>query len=347
MTDDVFALVLAGGRGERLWPLARRRRPKSLLSVGGRSLLAATVDRVAAIGIPPERTLILAGRDQAAAIRTEAGRARVLLEPDAGDTARAVALGALAVLPLADDAILAVFPSDHVVSDPAPLRVAVLAAIDGARRHKRLVALGTEPRAASTAYGWLRPGAPLDGGDDCLALLDFVEKPDAPRARVLWESGYLWNCGTFVFPARRLIEAFEQFQPALLEEVRRVASGEVAAWRAGGLSIDHAVLEPAAREGWCAVVPLRYQRIDLGRLDALAAVLPRDHRGNAAMGDVVALDTDGCVLYAKQPTLAVIGLANLVVVVEGDVVLVCRRDEASDVRRLVAELRTRGREGLL
>jgi mannose-1-phosphate guanylyltransferase len=206
------------------------------------------------------------------------------------------------------------------------------------------VAFGTPPASASTAYGWLRPADAKDGS--ALALADYVEKPDANEARRLLDAGYLWNCGTFVFCARALLDAFARLAPDILEAARDIAAGRVPR-DARRLSIDHAVLVPATRADLCAVVPVRYERVDVGRIEGLAALLTADARGNAVAGDAMAIDARDSVLWASEGAgaLAALGVRDLVVVVEPDAVLVCRKSD--DVRALLAELRARKREDLL
>jgi mannose-1-phosphate guanylyltransferase/mannose-1-phosphate guanylyltransferase/mannose-6-phosphate isomerase len=173
-----------------------------------------------------------------------------------------------------------------------------------------------------------------------------VEKPDAVRAAQLHAAGrHLWSCGMFVLPARSLLEAMRRFQPAILEAAERVASGDTPG-PAPRLSLDRAVLEPGARAGLCGLVPLRYERLDAGRLAALAELLQRDGADNAAAGDVLALDTSRCMLVSDGATLAALGLQDLVVIVERDVVMVCPRRRAGEVR-LTNELRNRRRDDLL
>ena len=341
--EGVFAVVLAGGRGERLWPLARAQRPKALVRLGDKTLLQATLERLDAMGFSPERTLVVGGARFAAAMSEEAPAAHLVLEPDAGDTARAIALAALVALRLSDNPVLAVIPSDHVVRDPAPVAAAMRAAIDVARADRLLVAFGTPPLSPSTSYGWLRPAADNAGG--CARLAEYVEKPDADQARVMYASGYLWNCGSFVFLARVLVQAFERFQPAILAAARAIDAGR-APPAAPSLSIDHAILEPATRAGLCAVAPARYDRVDVGRLEGFASLLAADAAGNTIGGDALALESERCVLHSSDATIAALGVSDLLVFAERDVVLVCRRDHA-DLRRLLAELASRRRADLL
>jgi len=344
---DVFAVVLAGGRGERLWPLARQRAPKPLLRIRGRTLLHATLERVAALGIGRERTLVVGSREHAAELQAEAPGAHLVLEPAAGDTARAVALSALAALRVEGDPILWVLPSDHLVADPEPVVTAVRTAVAAARSHGLFFVFGTPAKDASTDYGWLLPGVSLHPAYS--RLDEYVEKPDAATASRIHAGGqHLWNCGMFVLPARALLEAMRRLQPGILFAAERVAAGDAGEdTSTPRLSLDHAILEPATREGLCGIVPLDYPRLDLGRLDGLAGLLEHDARDNAVAGDVFAIDTARCMLLSDGTTLAALGLDDLIVIAERGVVLICARDRASEVKRIVAELSARGRKDLL
>ncbi len=364
-TQDVFAAILAGGRGERLWPLTRLARPKPLLRLdgdgngnGNDSLLGQAIARLEAAGIPRNRQRIVSELRHATALRQDSPDVELLLEPRGFNTAHSVALAALAAAREAPDPILVVVPSDHVIREPGPLVAAIADGIACARSARRLTVFGVAPTGASTAYGHLRAGARLGAGP-ASALTEYVEKPVPERAAQMSASGaYLWNCGNFVFPVRELLDAFRRFQPEILaaataiDTILRASPDKLAtaeqAYAAGPhVSVDHAIMEPAAAANLCAVIPVDLKRIDAGNLDSLGALFPADAQGNTASGPALFLDSQGCFSTTKGPLVAVLGLQNVVVTVENDVVLVCHRDRAGDVRPVLAALKTRSRGDLL
>jgi mannose-1-phosphate guanylyltransferase len=346
------ALILAGGSGTRFWPLSRRHRPKQFLALGGdRSLLRETVDRVlpavGAQGVWVSTTREL--RNAVAAELPEIPGERILAEPASRNTAPAIGW-CLAQMPeQCRDDIVAVLPADHRVADAISFRAALAVAARAARAGDRIVTLGVRPSHAETGYGYLELGEVLEAGSGLRAVARFTEKPDLDTAARFVASGdYLWNAGIFVFRGSRLLAELARLEPAIGEGLRRMASGEASPDllynELPSLSIDYAVMERLAD---LVTVPLDCGWSDLGSWEAIAAHLPADGAGNGTRGDVVAVDTTECLLWAEEGQIAALGLRGLVVVRTGDTVLVAPRERAQDVRRIVDALRARGRDELL
>jgi mannose-1-phosphate guanylyltransferase len=346
-----WLVLLAGGRGIRFWPLGRRRRPKQLLSLlSAQSLLAETWTRVAPLG-RPERSWVLTAADLAAACRRELPAlppARVLGEPEGKNTAAAVALAALLALREDPRAVLAVFPSDHVVGDPAGLRRLARRALRCAREEDAFVTLGIQPTRAETGFGYLELAGPIVAGEP-LRVAAFIEKPDAVRADSYLDSGrHLWNSGIFFLPARRLAESFAALAPEIwapLAALPAAAPGSprfARALRAAyaelpARSFDVAIMERAAG---VKVIAADIGWSDVGSWAALGELLPTVD-GNRVQGELVALDARDNIVVDREGLTALLGVEGLVVVRSGGALLVARRERLGALRELVAMIAAR------
>ena len=317
-------VILSGGAGTRLWPLSRAGRPKQFLALtGAESLLKATARRAAAWGAP----IVVAGREQALAVRAEVPDARLVLEPCPRGTAAAVALAALEAAP---GELLLVMPSDHHIEDEAALRAAVATAAPLAR-DGWLVTFGIAPDRAETGYGYIRRGEPLAAG--AYRAERFAEKPDRATAQAwLAEGGWDWNSGLFLFEREALLDALRAHAPQVLAAVE----GDFAA--APSASIDTAVMEKA---GKVAVVPAAMGWSDIGSWEALHSLGPLDGDGNLLAGDVVAPGSRDCLVRSDGPAVVALGVEGLVIVATERAVLVVPRGESQRVREAIAALENR------
>jgi mannose-1-phosphate guanylyltransferase len=352
--DRLWAVVPAGGAGTRLWPLSRARTPKFLLDLtgGGRTLIQATVDRLAPL--VGDRVVVVTGTAHEQAVRRQLPSvARVLAEPSPRDSMAAIGLAA-AELELQDpDALIGSFAADHLITDEesfaASVREAASLAADG-----WLVTIGIEPSAPSTGFGYIRAGDPMPGFATARAVREFVEKPDLERAKAYVASGeYRWNAGMFLARASVLLDLLAEQHPDLAAGLRAIAADPStleARWPGlTRIAIDHAVAEPAAAAGKVAVVPGPFGWEDVGDFAALATLTPGDDDGVRVVGDealVVAAGSTGLVMPSAGRTVAVVGLEDVVVVDTGDALLVTTYDKAQDVKAVVDELRRRGRTDL-
>jgi len=338
------AVLLAGGSGTRFWPLSRDGRPKQFLALAGRkSLLAASWDRALRLA-PPERIWVVAPERLSRPVRAELkhlAASNLIREPSPRDTGPAVALACATIARRDPRATLGVFPTDHVIRDvrafAAAVRVAARHAASGA-----LVCLGVKPDRAATGFGYLRCSErPVRGR--AVGVARFVEKPDPARARRFLRSGeYLWNAGMFVWRAERFLDELERTEPAILRAVQGHLAGRARAWgRATRLSVDYAVME-RARE--VAVVPLDAGWDDVGSWDAAARLLGAEG-GNGR--DVIRIDSAGSAVFGQRRTIALVDVPQVVVVDTEDALLVVARERTEKVRRVVDELRRRGRRDLL
>ncbi len=358
MNSHHYGLILAGGRGTRFWPRSRRRSAKQVLNVvGRRSLIQAAVERLAPL-IPPERIWVLTNdhlRDTIVGQLPEVPEGQILSEPAQRNTAPAIGLAAHILRSIDPDAVMGVFPSDHVVSKPAGYRAAVRAALKGAEAGKLMV-VGVRPRWAETGYGYIEfPRGAEPGARRPVPVRRFHEKPDPAKARRYVAAGnFYWNSGMFFWRADVLLGELRRrlpktatvlaalppfndpdFAPALK---RSFALCE-------NISIDYAVMEKAEN---VAGIPARdFGWNDIGSWNAVYELLSRDGRGNAAGPHALFMDSHHNFVDAGSKMVALLGVTNLIVVDTPDALLVASRDRAQQVGDVVKALEKLQREDLL
>lgn len=341
---SVHLLLLAGGKGTRFWPLSRPERPKQLLPLlSDKTLLRETYERVRSLGTP-ERIWVLGANSLKKQIRAELPElpaAQFISEPVGRNTAASVALGAALALKQDPRAVLAVFPCDHHIVDAAAFRRAARLALKAARQEPVLVTLGIRPDRPETGYGYIRLAEAIKMGQAQVAKA-FVEKPALPRAKRYLSGGrHLWNSGMFFFGAEVLREAFLANAPDIWEPAEDLADSYPGRRFAGRLakeyssiparSFDVAVMEKA---GNLRVVPAEFGWSDVGNWEALGGLL-EETDGNRIRGRVRALDSRGNIVIDTEGLTALLGVENLIVVRSGERLLVCHRDRAQSVRKLM------------
>jgi mannose-1-phosphate guanylyltransferase len=364
MRQNLYSVIIAGGRGTRFWPLSRSRKPKQLLKLfGSKTLLDETADRVLSLG-SSDRTLIVTVAEQLNAVRKELSslpRKNFLAEPEGKNTAPCIGLAALEVIGRDPDAVMIILPADHWVSDVPAFRRTLKAAAELAARHDRLVTIGIQPAYPETGYGYIVRGKPLtaNGISDAYHVKRFKEKPDAKTARQLLRQGSLWNAGIFAWKSSTLLALMERYQPAIrnsLEKIARAAAGKSLASAAAKLgsviareykkmpniSIDHAILEPAGSEGRVLTVPGHFGWSDVGSWAAVHQMSPRDADGNAANGKWLGLDAKDCLIHAPDRLVVLLGTRDVIIVDTPDALLVGDLKRSQEVRDLVDELKKKG-----
>jgi mannose-1-phosphate guanylyltransferase/mannose-6-phosphate isomerase len=350
-----YAVLLAGGSGERLWPMSRTGRPKQLVRlIADRTLVAETLHRIVPL-VDVGRSIVMTSaalRQRVLAELPAVPPDRIVGEPIGRNTAPAIALGAHVLLREDPDATLAVLPADHVIADPGAFRRAMTVAFDAAESARALVTLGVRPTRPETEYGYIRAGG-ATAIEGAFAVSRFEEKPDRARAEsFLAEGGHYWNSGMFVWRADRFLEDVDTHLPEVARALERVTAvpgdgafgRQIAEFyeRVPSVSVDYGVME---RASGVVVVPADFGWDDVGTWTALKRVWGSDGRGNTLRGEVVAVDSEDCIVYSEGGTVAVLGLSGVVVAHTPAGTLVCPAERARDVRLIVEELgRRRGTE---
>lgn len=352
-----YGLILAGGRGTRFWPRSRRRTAKQVLNVvGERSLIQATVDRLSAV-IPPERLWVLTNsylRDEIVRQLPEIPAAQILAEPAQRNTGPAIGLAAHLLHSRDSEAVMGVFPADHVIGRPARYRQLVRSALR-AVRSGQIAVLGIPPRWPETGYGYIEFPRGAQPGLKPVQVRSFREKPDAATARRYLKAGnFYWNAGMFFWRTSTLLDALRRYLPKTatllaslppFDDPHFSARLEQVFPRCENISIDYAVLEKAAN-----VVGIPCDEIgwnDVGSWNAVYELLPRDLHGNVTGSEAICQDSRGNYVDARGKMVALLGVENLVVVDTPDALLIASRDRAQQVGEIVKILESRKREDLL
>lgn len=350
------AVILAGGKGERFWPLSTSRRPKQFLSFAGdRTLLAQAVDRLDGV-VPAENTWVITSEDLIDVAREAAPmlpEEHIIGEPVGRDTAAAIALGGALVRARDPEGVFCVLTADHVIGDLPRFRATLEAGLELAARHDILLTIGMPPDAPSTAYGYIEAGEPFTeaGGVEFLRAARFVEKPDEPTARTYLETGrFYWNAGMFLWSCAALESAFREHAPYLADLTNRLTDAARADRLTDALralyptlekrSIDYALMEKAEN---VVMAKGTFPWDDVGSWPALERHLPPDDNGNAVLGRLEGHEAEGNIVYSPDRLTTLIGVRDLIVVHAGDATLICPKDRAQDVKKLVERLRADGR----
>jgi mannose-1-phosphate guanylyltransferase/mannose-6-phosphate isomerase len=339
------AVVLAGGRGTRLWPLSRVSHPKQFLKLGGGgSLLQETVRRVLHV-VGPGDVVVMTNADFDGLVRAHVQadlgpdlERNIVLEPAMRNTAPALALAAVFCrdrLGARDDEVLFVCPSDHVIR-PVERFADYMRRGAGVAAKGRIVTFGIRPTGPETGYGYIE-AAESDGGG-AHRVERFTEKPDLATARAYVETGrHYWNSGMFAFRIDVLMDELRRHAPAVHSIAAR-GYGETLGRFADmpDISIDYAVMERSDR---VVTLPMKLEWSDIGSWDAVFDLLDSDVAGNAVTGDVLVLDAENNLIWSDERLVTAVGVSNLLVVETADAVLIARRGEAERVKEVVERLR--------
>jgi mannose-1-phosphate guanylyltransferase len=369
-TIDFRPVILAGGSGTRFWPRSRRARAKQVLALDGeRSMIQQTVERLKPLA-SPEKTWVVTNEFLAQEIADQlhgVPRHQIIEEPVARNTAPACGLAAFLIERENPEAVLGVFPSDHVIADEPRFLKALQKGIALAAAGENIVVLGIEPTRPETGYGYIETGED-DGAEAALRVRRFTEKPNLNRAQEFVASGnYYWNSGMFLWSARTLANAVREHLPEMAPLLEKIAASfgkpefdqvfRELYPKCENISVDYAVLEPRSAKGEHAshlyCVPAEFAWNDLGSWASLYEYqmetrLRGDGDGNVAESDGhLTIEAGNNYIYSPKKFVALVGVENLVIVDTEDALLIAHRDHSQDVGKVVKELGLSGREELI
>ncbi len=342
--DHLHIFILAGGSGERFWPLSRSHTPKHLLRLlGDRTLLEETIARFEGV-VPPERIFVLTNSRQIEACRAAAPNLppeQFVSEPAKRDTAPAAALATGLARSRDPEAICALFPADAAIRNVEAFRRNLRDAASAAEEYDALLTFAIPPSSPSPRFGYLQLGETLSNGKEGTRILRverFVEKPDVPTAEKYLESGqYAWNAGMFVWKAEIFLEECRRHVPELAAFILDMPGGDPSEYLKNHfsslpkVSVDYAILEKASS---VISASTSFDWDDVGSWTALPAHLGSDNEGNTFQGSVTSLDSEGNIAMSTGRTIALCGVKDLVIVETPDAVLVCHRDAVEDIKKL-------------
>ncbi|MBM3127170.1 MAG: mannose-1-phosphate guanyltransferase [Chloroflexi bacterium] len=350
-TDSLYALILAGGTGTRLWPHSRRNRPKQLLPlISKRTMLQETVDRILPI-LPADHIFVVTNASFAAMARAQlpmVPRQNIIREPEGHGTAPCIGLGGLHIQKRDPDAVMLSLHADHFIARPADFRRVLR---DAARvaREGYLVTLGIQPNQPETGYGYIQRGELVEqlGAQPVYRVAHFLEKPDEATALRFVASGeHYWNSGIFAWKLTTLWEEYARYQPKLFEQLqtigkvlgtRREKTTLARVWgKIKNETIDVGIMEKSAR---VVTLPIDVGWSDVGSWATLLDLLPGDHARNVVVGAHLGVDTTSSLIYSPHRLIATIGLKDVVVVDTEDALLVCPKDRAQEVKQIVETLK--------
>ncbi|MDO8281642.1 MAG: mannose-1-phosphate guanylyltransferase/mannose-6-phosphate isomerase [Thermodesulfovibrionia bacterium] len=347
---NIHPILLAGGTGTRLWPVSRELFPKQLVNlVGDESLIQNTIKRLSPT-VDLERLKIVCGKEHLFEIARHlealgiSSEGKIITEPCGRNTAPAILLAILNILKTEEDAVLLVFPSDHVIKDLQGFHERLEAAVRLAEKDY-VVTFGIKPDRPETGYGYIEGVGAVEEG--ALRVKRFVEKPDLETAKdYLSKGNFFWNSGMFAFKASVMLMEFADAEPELLESMRAILSGKgpvsMDSYAAlPNISIDYAIMEKTKRG---VVLPSDFGWSDIGTWETLYNFLPKDSDDNVVEGDVILKDTRHSFVRGGNRLVVVTGLENVVVIDTPDTVFVSDLEKSKDVKNIVAELKEKGRE---
>lgn len=333
----VKAVVMAGGKGERFWPLSKEKFPKQLLSLTGKkSLLQETVDRLQPF-IPPQDILVVTRRSLARAIERQLPqlpRKNIISEPVGRNTAPCIGLAAKMIK---EDAIMVVLPADHIIKPQRKFLDTLKKAVTLAGETENLITIGIKPTYPATGYGYIEAGNKEKR--QVFRVKRFVEKPDKKKAERFLKTGrFFWNSGMFVWKKSVILKAIKRYMPSLYQRLQMISSKNISKLYPGlpNVSIDYGIMEKAKNS---LLIPADFSWEDLGCWESLDRFLSRDKEKNAIMGRVSTIDSQNCIMVNRKGLLSAIGVSDLIIVSTEDATLVFPKGKGQQVKKLVGKLR--------
>lgn len=340
-----YGVIMAGGSGTRFWPLSRKSLPKQLLNLSGNGLMInETIERMSDF-VDYNDIFIVTNKEQAGKMKELVEDSidvqKILVEPSARNTAACIGYAAMEIIKKYGDGIMCIFPSDHFIKDEKEFARTLKAAAGVAQEQNKLVTIGITPTFPSTGYGYIK--FDKAEGNDIKNVTSFVEKPNYENAlKYINSREYLWNSGMFVWKASTILDNFKRFLPKISNMLEQIGEAMNTPDEAEviqkiypeiqSISIDYGIME---RSDDVVVIEGDFGWNDVGSWDSLGALYDTDKNGNIITGEQINLDTHNCISYAENRLIATIGIDDTIIVETGDVVLVCAKDKAQEVKKIV------------
>ena len=338
---EPLVVILAGGVGSRFWPVSTPARPKQLLPLGSeRPLIVDTIERAERVA-GRERIRILTGAEVGSAIQKSTGLpdSAFLLEPEASGTCPALAWAAHVAAQSAPDTVLISLHADHIIE---PLEAFVQLLEDAAQiahQTEMLLTVAIPPTRPEVGFGYIEPGAEIAraGTAECLAVSQFIEKPNLETATEYVDAGYLWNSGIFIWRADTFLAEVRAHEPRVAAALKYLDADDVSGFFAAcpDVSVDDAILEKSERVG---TVRATFRWDDVGSWEALARTRASDQQGNVSLGETHIVDGQGNVVVAEEGSVVLFGVSDLVVVKSGDIAFVTTRAKSPHLKELLKQL---------
>lgn len=345
------AVIMAGGKGERLWPLSRAHYPKQFLSVtdDDKTMIQKTVDRISSY-INYEDIFIVTNHDHADIVRKQLPLIHddnLLIEPMGKNTAACIGFAAAVISSRYNEAVMVVIPSDHMIFNEHKYIETINHAVEFAKNNEALITIGMTPDHPETGYGYIKYKNDMDDDHGICKVIAFVEKPDSETAEKYLSSGeYLWNSGIFVFKTSDIINSFLKFLPDVYNCINDIRNAYGSAFyhqvvhdcfdRLEPVSIDIGIME---KESKLYVLKGDFGWDDIGNFKALSRINEIDSDGNYTKGEVVSVSTADSIISTRKRLIAAVGLKDLIIIDTDDVLLICHKDSTHEIKKALEHLR--------
>jgi mannose-1-phosphate guanylyltransferase/mannose-6-phosphate isomerase len=350
--NNMISVILAGGKGLRLWPVSRQSHPKQLCKfIKNKTMLEHTIDRLVQIGT--DHIIIITSEELQNDIekivlqRNDDVFIEILTEPEGKNTAAAVGMALARTITKEKDEIIGVFPADHHILNNTAFKASIAKALEAAAQDQ-IVTIGVTPDRPETGYGYIEKSR-YEFGEipGVYSVKSFCEKPDLPTAELYFENGsHIWNAGIYIGKTRVLCEEFAEYLPEIYQHLIKGYTAYKNAYpKLPNISLDYGIAEKSQR---MTVVPGDFGWCDLGSWNALAELYQCDEQSNTCTGeDIIVMDSSNCLVKQEDKSLVLYGVNDLLVVETDDVILISDRNRSQDVRQIVDLLAQQNREDLL
>jgi len=357
---NLFTLIMAGGSGTRFWPRSKAAKPKQYLNLFGTdSLLQSTIKRFS-IFTATDNIYVVSGRSQSEVLEqqtTMLPKANLIYEPVGKNTLPCIGLAAMFAERENPDGVMVVTPSDHLIENDELFRDTVLAAVKIADEQNGIVTIGITPTYPATGYGYVQTAEDITGSEIIkqFKVERFVEKPNEVKAaEYLKQGGFYWNSGLFVFKISVFLDAVKQFAPALYADLRKIQADlgnpsfeqtlDTIYRAVEGISVDYGIMEHANN---IYLVEGNFVWNDLGSWESVYLTAEKDENGNAGAGESIIIDSKNSYIYSETGLIALVGLDDVIVVQDGNTTLVCKRDKAEEIKKVVDRLKAENKNQYL